>query len=552
MLLFDENGNRYNIKEKIGEGGQGAVWNVANNDSIVIKTKILPQFESDSGPENNENFILCDEVMYDKYAKKIKKIMAMVNLARIDNIAAPITMLKKPQCGYVMRFMSDMECIKNQMRFTDNNCISYVNSNHSIEKKMKVLMKLSKILVDLNKSGLVYCDMSPGNVFVSKSPESHEVWLIDLDNLHYHGESRTVIGTPNYRAPEIADQTAKQNTFQSDIYSFALIAFEYLTGTSPFDGTYMETNEDDFSAWDECEEEWGEDSYTDESAAENGNVPYIYENKGNDFIRVIPKEFVFTPAIEKLFFRTFSEQGRKNPHSRPTAGEWYEAFEEACDLIGLCSNGHVHIGTTCKWCEMMRMENKNTYFSISVESCPEDSAEQWDSTEVPAIHEYVDYNKVIYRNHMVEYRNHEFVEAAQYCRNFNSSSEVINCENCSKRDVVSDLNKGSSSHCRSFLPVDTNKSCNSCVLKDGSNELCKDCKTPHETQNYFKISKGAFDNKKNLLSIVVKNKTIAVEMAGELSFEKEWKYNEDDLDRLFEIKDNGTKKIVTIHMENKI
>ena len=153
---------------------------------------------------------------------------------------------------------------------------------------------------------------------------------------------------------------------------------------------------------------------------------------------------------------------------------------------------------------------------------------------------------------MVEYRNHEFVEAAQYCRNFNSTTEVINCENCSKRDVVSDLNKGSSSHCRSFLPVNTNKSCNSCVLKDGSNELCKDCKTPRETQNYFKISKGAFDNKKNLLSIVVKNKTIAVEMVGELSFEKEWKYNEDNLDRLFELKDNGTKKIVTIHMENKI
>ena len=114
MKVIDEFNIPYEINEHFKPGGQGIVWKVDNDDRVVIKTKLSLD------AVNNENYILTDEIEYEKYANQIKKIKALCAINNINCIAAPISMLKKPQCGFVMRFMQDMEEIDKHISHSEN------------------------------------------------------------------------------------------------------------------------------------------------------------------------------------------------------------------------------------------------------------------------------------------------------------------------------------------------------------------------------------------------------------------------------------------------
>ena len=409
MILTDENGYKYNVREKdkIGQGGQGAVYRVTGNNKLAVKLMINTAPDA-INEQQEDNLVLQDDELYLKYSKKIRRIEALNAVADIGHLAVPVAMLEKPNCGYIMRFMSNMTEIQKQMRRNMDNLIPMNNANNSLSKKMLILANTAKIISELNAKGLVYCDYSPGNIFVSEKPDSHEVWLIDLDNLHYSGTAKKTIGTPHYRAPEINNGTARQNTFESDIYSFALVAYEYLTYSSPFNGSMVQQM-DNVDAWDaESDAGYNGSDSADmiDQRIEAGEVPYIDENMGNSRIPEsgIPHEYVFTETLKELFLRTFCENGRKNPASRPHAIEWYEAFMEAYNQVTICSNHHTHLGTECIWCRLlgksnpeMLYEDKNRYFRITVEDYLDyKDTDNWDSDEsIPEIKPFNQYHKIV-------------------------------------------------------------------------------------------------------------------------------------------------------------
>lgn len=390
MQLVDENGLRYEIDEekKYGAGGQGEVYRVQDNDKIAIKVKASPNPSSvrDAGNKGLDSY---DDEHYEAYARKIRYIQSLNAVYEIDHIAAPLALIQKPYCGYVMRFMSRMESIGQQMKKTQENLLSERGKNNSLAKKLRVLAKLAAILCDLRAHGLVYCDISPANVFVSIESSSNEVWLIDLDNLRYSGTSGQAIGTPRYRAPEIANEE-QANTFYSDAYSFALLAYEYLVMASPFFGamSLKAKNED---LWDESEPDTAADDF--DTLAEKGKIPYVYEGTQNARIEQsgIPLDYVMTETLRDLFLRTFNETGRKNPAARPSVKEWKDAFEDAYYRVSGCSNGHAHLGNTCLWCEKEKKENTNRYFVLTVEDvCPDNGfdEEMWDDSDAKPIKPY--------------------------------------------------------------------------------------------------------------------------------------------------------------------
>lgn len=399
--VYDENGRGYSIdsKNKLGEGGQGAVYRVLNDKKVAIKT-LINSNKDEIISDGNTEIVLRDPEYYEKFARKIRHIMALDAITGVKNLATPIAMLRKPYCGYVMRFMNDMENISHQMRRTKDNILPLSNSNNSLQKKYKVLSKLATIVAKLNAHGLVYCDFSPGNIFVSKGIDSHEVWLIDMDNLHFSGKSTSTIGTPHYRAPEIANGMSKGNTFFSDIYSFALLAYEYLTLSTPFCGTMSQ---------EKAEDDWDTNSESNNKnfdiMVENGNIPFVYEGNGNEPIDEsgIPPEYVFTEKVLELFKRTFGETGRKNPETRPSANEWCEALEAASNSISVCSNNHTHLGVMCQWCEYensinpnRKARDQNRYFRlVSEDYLLNEKDDTWDSVSPSPVKFYSKHELVV-------------------------------------------------------------------------------------------------------------------------------------------------------------
>ena len=357
-MIADEFGKDYNVGERLGEGGQGTVFRAMNDKGIVIKCLMSPTpvGGGDAGCNETEQLILRDEVLYGRYAAKIHSIMALGMFCKIRHVAMPQAVLSAPCCGYTMQLMDGLEDMGKQIPRSDkrSNVVSSAGTNGSLKKKMRVLKELAAIMLQLHRQGLVYCDLSPLNIFISENADDHEVWLIDSDNLVFANRSIRCIGTPEYSAPEIVTKKSA-NSFYSDMYSFALVAFRYLTGENPF------VSADGSDDWDSNDASDGNDV---------GDAPYMYEEGQTPM--GIPIDMVCTQKLKELFYRTFCRMGRNVPSSRPTAVQWYEAFDEAEDMLKVCltpsdDNGsprgnvlqevnHYFLGDECLWCKLQGVE----------------------------------------------------------------------------------------------------------------------------------------------------------------------------------------------------
>ena len=239
--FIDEKGyiHRIDIANIIGTGAQGAVYR-GENKNILIKINQTKE----------ENYL----------GKKIDKIKSL-NLSKDFKFTLPITKLNssdKNYEGYIMRMMEDMKPISCLMRTSFENmeeCYRYYNKETGgLRRRLEVLKKVAYNLYYLHSKGIVYGDISPNNIFVSKELSHSEIWFIDCDNIDYSYDIDYTIGTDGFCSPEIRKVLApynmgkQTNTIENDIYAFANLAFNILFLADPFKGSIIwkenETSED--------------------------------------------------------------------------------------------------------------------------------------------------------------------------------------------------------------------------------------------------------------------------------------------------------------------
>lgn len=307
--IYDIFGSKYLLGHVCGKGGQGATYFVRDNERILIKLI-------------NQN----PEVA----SRRIREIKGL-RISEKTQIAMPLFGLKAPTSGYVIRFMDGMCSLQNLLtKKTDENIFEFWNRTSSPKRRYLLLRKLCEILCDLDEKGIVYADLSPNNIFVSKSFDDYEVWLIDGDNLHQEGRTLygkfLAVGTPNYWAPEI--EKGQTNTRRSDEYSFAVIAFKLLTLISPFDGVADQTANDWDAGWEETED-------TKLPKKEN-LLPWVGNRNDRSNAQVkgigIPLETLVDEKLYELFRRNF-EEGLLDPSKRPNIHEWIQPLfdlEKSC------------------------------------------------------------------------------------------------------------------------------------------------------------------------------------------------------------------------------
>jgi serine/threonine protein kinase len=348
QYVIDEENNKHFLSNKLGEGGQGAVFKTKDKN-IVVKVVLT----NPNGP------IEMNEDKYIVFKNNINDVR-ILDLPQDIHIAKPLYMLKSPMNGYIMRLMEDMLPIKKMIICKEQNTSEFYISTGGLKKRLIILASLARTLEILHSKTIVYADISPDNIYVSSDVTNKEVWLIDSDNMRYTTDFTKPIYTPMYGAPEVVKGIANNNTL-SDVYSFALLSFEVLALNKPFEGDILlqgkkfnvnaeseavvEVEEDDWGVdeggktanpqMSDIEQDSSDDNY---KKAEKGLIPWIedIEDQRNKTSNGITRNIVLDKKLLSLYQQTFDKIGRADSCSRPIMSNWYYALKDASNKVTEC------------------------------------------------------------------------------------------------------------------------------------------------------------------------------------------------------------------------
>lgn len=343
-------GHIHMLTKQIGEaGGQGAVFRTMDPDLAV---KLIHKItKTDVSTDTSKNR---------RYAE-----LRLLPLPGRINLTLPRAELKDA-AGYVMMLLDDMQEFGDAFTPDDHNggmenpwldemrdsapefadFIGGYMATGGVRRRLSAYLGAACVLSELHAKGLVYCDFSGRNCFISTAPGNDTVWLIDADNLSFvKAISKDAVCTDEYAAPEVI----RGGFFSpwSDCYSFAISLFKNLICIHPFMGALLEQdfNEDDFA----------DDT---EARAFQGDLPWICDqddsSNSGGYGLADQREMILTDRLFRLFDRTFSEKGRKKRKTRPTMLEWFFALAEALDGSVRCQccgmDFDVSLGK-CPWCD---------------------------------------------------------------------------------------------------------------------------------------------------------------------------------------------------------
>jgi DNA-binding helix-hairpin-helix protein with protein kinase domain len=294
-------GERCEIKELIGSGGQGQVYHTAINGEDCALKWYFPHSATDA-QRNAIERLIHKGPPNDRFLWPLDIALCQDN----------------PSFGYVMplrdpryRGMSEL-------------------MSRVVDPTFKTLTTMALELADsflrLHSLGFCYSDISFGNIFFD--PVTGEISICDNDNVAVDGEGQSdVLGTPRFMAPEIVREEAKPN-IGTDLYSLAVILFYMFMVHHPLEGK----REREIGCLDlpAMKKLYGTDALFifDPKHGANRPVPGVHNN-ATLFWNLYPG------YVRDIFTRAFTE-GLRDPGARVRESEWRSAFTRMRDQIFYC------------------------------------------------------------------------------------------------------------------------------------------------------------------------------------------------------------------------
>jgi serine/threonine-protein kinase len=224
MSLIGKKVGNYEIKQKLGEGGMGAVY-LGEHPLIGKKVAIKVLLEE----------FATNEQVVTRFFNEAKA----VNDIGHPNIVDIIDFGKMPSD-------SGAEMVYFVMELLDGESLSHRIQRQplSIEETLHVIEQCCTALSASHAKGIVHRDLKPDNLYLCpRGTDKNFVKILDFGIAKLTGagqagsKTRTgsVIGTPYYMSPE---QCAGRGHIdhRSDIYSLGCVMYELCTGRLPFPG----------------------------------------------------------------------------------------------------------------------------------------------------------------------------------------------------------------------------------------------------------------------------------------------------------------------------
>lgn len=286
-------GESVQVINKLGEGGQGTVYEVKWRDNSYA----LKWYHRGGGKNA------------DKFYENLKQNVEKGSPASTFLWPLAITEKDNDGCfGYVMKLIPNeykdfSQFLLNRVKFS--NTKAFVNA--------ALLITVS--LQFLHNEGLSYQNLNDGNFFIN--PDDGDILICDNDSVAPDGEHLEYSGVPGFVAPEVLAQNHMPDAF-SDRFSLAVILFKLFFKHHPLIG--------------KCNDNCTTFIF-DPNDDSNRPVPGIHNNP----LKLWP---LFPPFIQDLFIRAFDKSlmkedgsGRQN---RINENEWLQQLVRLHKSIVLC------------------------------------------------------------------------------------------------------------------------------------------------------------------------------------------------------------------------
>ena len=202
--------NRYELLEKIGEGGMGTVYKAkCHLLNRFVAVKILKAELS-----NDEDFV-----------------------ARFKREATSIARLSHPNIVNVHDVGTENNINFIVMEYINGKTLKQIikeNGRLSSEKTLDIAFQIAKALECAHKNNIIHRDIKPDNIMIT---EDNMVKVMDF-GIAKVADSRTVtnsnniMGTVRYFSPEQAKGSFVD--CRTDIYSLGIVMYEMVTGQVPY------------------------------------------------------------------------------------------------------------------------------------------------------------------------------------------------------------------------------------------------------------------------------------------------------------------------------
>jgi serine/threonine protein kinase len=322
MQYYDQNGKKIGLGEKIGQGGEATVYEVAENPQSVAK------------------------IYHDLQKTPVEKLRLMLKNPPVDPsmglnhvsivwVSALICNEQKAVCGYIMPKIGGTQIFK----FYNPSIRMQEFPGFTWNYLHRSARNLASAVEAIHEKGYVIGDLNESNVLVHSNTL---ITIIDTDSFQVIGGKNQIfrcpVGKDEYMAPEIQGARLSEiiRNRHQDNFALAVIIFRLLMeGFHPLQGS-------------------GEPAELSERI-KRGLFPYLRTKKiGAEPPRNGPPFTGLHYELQRLFFRCFTN-GHKKPEIRPSAGEWRKALKTAEDSLIKCRKNEFHYYSDeqkkCIWCE---------------------------------------------------------------------------------------------------------------------------------------------------------------------------------------------------------
>lgn len=318
LTFYDSQNEPHVLGEQLGRGGEGTVFSLVEDFSVVAKIYHEPIDE-----EKAEKL----RWMAENKDEKLSKVAAWVIDVLHDEPDGKVVGFLMPNIR--AKEIHELYSLKSRrVYFPDATWHFLVHTAANVARGFYSLHKIDHVMGDVNHGNCVV--LADGTVK-----------LIDCDSYSIKKEDfryRCEVGVATHLAPELQgiDLGEIEREANHDNFGLAVIIFQLLfLGRHPFSGNYL-----------------GEEDKSLEDCIREHRFAYGEKSK---FFQVKQPPGTLSlnevsPRVAELFERAFSPENA----NRPEAREWIEALEDLSDNLEQCSfhPGHHYFNklTNCPWC----------------------------------------------------------------------------------------------------------------------------------------------------------------------------------------------------------